>query len=199
MRGRDTDELRALILVLHAAGLKPAEIAARVGCHRATVYKVLKAPAPDGRRHPGRRTYGRRERLRDARALTLAALRAAPGTAEAGGEGEGSPEADPYAGLADPDYAELVELMKDPEGAYARALLRQILRELKNPRLRREHRDRLVGRATALLGTFSRLRRDSRRPEGTRSQLLAYLDAVTRAMEPDEELGEAMATNQEES
>jgi hypothetical protein len=44
-----TSELRARIAELDAAGLKPPEIARRVGCALSTVYKIRQRPGPDRR------------------------------------------------------------------------------------------------------------------------------------------------------
>ena len=181
------DLIRSLIAVLASDGDPPDQIARALGVHPATVYRAL-------RRAAGVRPRRQRVPQDDARALSvlLAELTNQGRAAMAAGD---APVADvnsdqspagPYADLADPDYLAVAGSAPDPEAAYARALLRKLLRQADDPALDPAERDRLPNRAATLLGAYARLRRESRLvPSGEgHSQLRALLDRVTRDKHP---------------
>jgi hypothetical protein len=110
----EANELRARIAELDTAGMKPREIARRVGCALSTVYKMRQRPGPDRRalwdwpanrigeaaaaevlalaaEDPTRRARAIQAIMAEARAVELAEATADEGAEEAGSPGAAAP------------------------------------------------------------------------------------------------------------
>ena len=176
--------LHTIVFFLDHRGLHPDDIAHQLGCHRATVYSILRRPRP-GRRY---RRPGRDDHLLHLFARVLQeTIRPTPTSTQDQSSAEAPPASDPdagpYADLADPDYVAAARTTGDPELILTRAAIRKLYRQLDDPTLDPAVRARLTAHLPALAGLVHRVLRAAPESFPDRAGMSRVLDQFARTLE----------------